>query len=109
MEIEPAPFDGLALRETPEGTEIKVRVAPNAKRSAVAGLRQDALKIAVAAPPREDRANDALVEFIAEALGVARRDVAITRGLRGKDKTVRVRGRNAASIRCRFAEISKSD
>lgn len=107
--MEPASFDGLTLRETPEGTDIAVRVAPNAKRSAVAGLRQHAVKIAVAAPPREDRANEALIEFLAEALGVARRDVVITRGFRGKDKTVRVRGRNAASIRRRFAEISRDD
>ena len=104
--MEPASLDGLALRETPDGTEIPVRVAPNAKRSAVAGLWQKAIKVAVAAPPREDRANEALLEFIAEALGVARRDLEITRGLHHKDKTVRVRGRDAASIRRRFAEIA---
>jgi uncharacterized protein len=107
--MDPASFDGLALRDTPAGAEIPVRVAPNAKRSAVAGLWQRALKVAVAAPPRDDRANDALVAFVAETLGVARRDVAITHGARGKDKTIVVRGRDAASIRRRLAEILKDD
>ncbi len=107
--MDPGTLDGLALRETAGGTEIPVRVAPNAKRSSVAGLWQHALKIAVAAPPREERANDALVEFIAGILGVARRDVTITRGFRGRDKIVRVRGRDAASIRRRCAEAAVSD
>ncbi len=107
--MEPAAFDGLALRETPAGTEIPVRVAPNDKRSAVTGLWQNALKIAIAAPPRDERANEALVAFLAQALGVARRDVAIARGLRGKDKTVRVRGRDGASIRRSLAEMACDD
>lgn len=107
--MDPGTLDGLALRETAAGTEIPVRVAPNARCSAIAGLWQHALKVAVAAPPREERANDALVEFIAGTLGVARRDVAITRGFRGRDKTVRVRGCDAARIRRRFAEATLSD
>ncbi|HNR98853.1 MAG TPA: DUF167 domain-containing protein [Planctomycetota bacterium] len=94
------------MRETAGGTEIPVRVAPNARRSAIAGLWQRALKVGVAAPPRDERANDALVAFMAGVLGVARRDVAITRGLRGRDKIVRVRGCDAARIRRRFAEAT---
>ena len=98
-------FDALSVRETPEGVEIRVRVAPQAKRSAVQGLWRDALRIQVAAPPREGRANDALCRFLARLFGVSPRGVEIRAGARSKDKVVLLRGLGAAKIRAVLADV----
>jgi uncharacterized protein (TIGR00251 family) len=71
---------------------ISVHAQPGARRTAVAGLHGDALKIRVAAPALEDRANEALIEFVANKLGVARRDVTIASGEKSRAKRLEIRG-----------------
>lgn len=71
---------------------IQVHAQPGARRTEVAGLHGDALKIRVQAPALEDRANAALAEFIADALGVARRNVSLVSGAKSRDKRFEVRG-----------------
>jgi uncharacterized protein (TIGR00251 family) len=71
---------------------LRIHVQPGARRTEVAGLHGEALKVRVAAAAVEDRANEALVAFIAERLGVARRDVSIASGARSREKRVEVRG-----------------
>ena len=70
---------------------LRFHVQPGARRTEVAGTHGDALKVRVAAPALEDRANDALVAFVAERLGVAKRDVSIASGGRSREKRVEVR------------------
>jgi uncharacterized protein (TIGR00251 family) len=77
---------------TRNGVRLTVRVAPKASRSRVVGLADGALKVAVAAPPEDGKANAALVETLAEALGVARRDVALAAGAASRRKLVDVAG-----------------
>ncbi len=72
-----------------------MRVQPRAKRNAVVGEVGEAVKIALTAPPVEGRANQALVEFFAELLGVARSSVNIISGETSRDKVVRVSGISA--------------
>jgi uncharacterized protein (TIGR00251 family) len=80
-------------RRLPDGTLVlSVHAQPGAKRTEVAGLHGDALKIRVAAPALEDRANAALAEFIAERLGVARRDVTLVGGAKSREKRFEIRG-----------------
>jgi uncharacterized protein (TIGR00251 family) len=69
---------------------IEVHLQPNARATEVAGLHGTALKIRVAAPPLDQRANEALVRFLAERLGVAPSRVHVTRGLNSRSKTVEV-------------------
>ena len=80
------------LRRTALGWTLAVRVQPRAKRSEVAGLHGERLKIRIAAPALDGRANDALVAFLAGELGVARGRVAVARGERSRDKLVAVTG-----------------
>lgn len=76
----------------PDGALVlRIHVQPGARRTEVAGLHGDALKVRVAAPAVEDRANEALVAFIAQRLGVARREVSIAAGSRSREKRVEVR------------------
>jgi len=69
---------------------IAVQVSPNAKRSEVLGVVDDALKIKLQAQPIEGKANEALVKYIAGALKVARSSVAITHGHTNKRKLLEV-------------------
>ena len=69
---------------------IAVQISPNAKRSEVLGVFDDALKIKLQAQPIEGKANEALVKYIAGALKVARSSVAITHGHTNKRKLLEV-------------------
>ena len=86
------------LRQTSEGVVIHVHAQPNAKRSEVAGLHGNELKIRLHAPPVEGKANAALVEFLSELLGVPRSALEIVRGETGRTKQVLVRGRTAEQL-----------
>jgi uncharacterized protein (TIGR00251 family) len=77
---------------TRAGVRLWVRVAPKASRSRVLGLADGALKVAVAAPPEDGKANAALVATLAEALGVPRRDVVLAAGAASRRKLVDVAG-----------------
>jgi uncharacterized protein len=70
---------------------LSVHAQPGAKRTEVQGLHGDALKIRVAAPALEDRANAALIEFISERLGIARRDVTLVSGAKSREKRFEIR------------------
>jgi hypothetical protein len=65
-----------------------VRVAPRSSSDSVGGVRDGALLVRVTAPPVEGAANDALIAALSRALGVARRDLTIESGGRGRSKTV---------------------
>lgn len=69
---------------------IAVHAQPGAKKSAVVGLHDQALKIRIAAPPVEGRANDALTAFVADVLGVPRRTVSIVKGESSREKLLLV-------------------
>jgi uncharacterized protein len=69
---------------------LAIQAQPNAKRTEVAGPHGDALKIRLAAPALDGRANDCLVEFIAERLGVKRGQVSLVHGESSRRKVVSV-------------------
>ena len=72
-------------------TRLAVRVQPGAKRNAWTGRTADGRrKVAIAAPPIEGRANEALVAFVAESLGLPRRAVRLVHGQGGRDKRLEI-------------------
>ena len=75
-----------------DGICINVRVIARARKTEVAGTRDDALLVRLNAPPVDGAANDELVSFIAATLGVPRRNVAILSGARSRHKRLRVTG-----------------
>ena len=89
----------LAVGERPGGVRFSVRVQPRAPASAVDGVHGGALKVRVAAPPVDGAANEALVGFLAEALGVRPRAVRIVSGSAARTKMVDVDGIDAARVR----------
>ena len=68
------------MHETDTGITFSVRLQPRAKRDAIVGELGDALKIALTAPPVDGRANEACIEFLAEAFDVPRSSVTIVSG-----------------------------
>src|SRR4051812_11216891 len=84
-------------RRLPDGTlVVVVHAQPAARRTELAGFHGDDLKIRVAAPPIEDRANEALIAFLADRFGVARRDVALVGGDKSRQKRFEIRGSSVA-------------
>ena len=79
-------------RREGDAVTLTLHIQPGAKRSELAGLHGDALKIRLAAPPIEGRANDALLKFIAELFGVPQRQVELLRGGQSRHKLVKVSG-----------------
>lgn len=77
-------------RAAAQGVRLTVQVAPNAKKTEVTGVLDDALKIRLHAQPIEGKANDALVRYLAERLSVPKSAIAITHGQTGKRKIVEV-------------------
>lgn len=84
------------LRSTAAGVTLAVRAQPGAKKTAISGLYGEGnasqLKIAVQAPPVEGKANQALVEFLAAAFGIARARVELTGGELSRSKVFLLRG-----------------
>jgi uncharacterized protein len=74
---------------------IRVHAQPGARRTEVAGLHGEAVKIRLAAPAVDDKANAALVAFLADRFGVARRQVTLVAGERSREKRVEIRGSGA--------------
>ena len=79
-------------RRNGEVITLTLHVQPGAKRTDVAGLHGEALKIRLAAPPIEGRANEALLRFIAESFGVTLRQVELKQGGQSRHKIVAITG-----------------
>jgi uncharacterized protein (TIGR00251 family) len=82
---------------------LELKTIPNAPRDEIAGWLGGALKVKVHAPALEGRANDALLEFLAEKLGLSRRAVTLVRGDKSRHKVVRIEGLGLAEAKARLA------
>ncbi|QQR85987.1 MAG: YggU family protein [Flavobacteriales bacterium] len=69
---------------------LTLHVQPGARRTEVVGTHGQALKIKLAAPPVDGKANDELLRYLAAAFGVPLRNVALLSGATGRSKRVRV-------------------
>ena len=95
--------EGVRLVVTREGAvRFEVRARPRARKSRVAGEREGALVVDLAAPPVDGAANSALVEVLAAALGLARRAVTLVHGETSRTKLVEVEGVTAEDVRARL-------
>lgn len=75
-----------------DGVMLSLRVSPGAAKTGIKELYgEDAIKIAVAAPPVEGRANAEVARYLAELLGVRKTQVEVVKGTSGRSKRVFVR------------------
>ena len=78
------------LQSKGDGVVLTLHIQPGAKKTEVAGPHGDALKIRLAAPPVDGKANDCLIAFVAERLGVPRNRVALVSGQTSRAKRIAV-------------------
>lgn len=86
------------IRELDGAVVIKLRIQPRASRNEIAGLTGDLLRIRLTAPPVEGAANQALIEFLADALSISRGAISLRSGQTGRNKSVVIRGISAAQV-----------
>ena len=80
------------LRQGDRQTTLTLHIQPGAKKTEVAGEHGDALKIRLAAPPVDGKANVALIAFVADRLGVAKSSVSLKSGQTSRRKVLEVTG-----------------
>ena len=88
-----------------DGCTLAVRVRPGAKKNDVAGIHAGAVKISLTAPPVDGRANEALIEFVAELLRIPRAGIAILSGASSRMKVLRITGKSAAEVQAALFPI----
>ncbi len=82
---------------------LTLHIQPGAKKTEFAGLHGDALKIRLAAPPVDGKANEALIRFVADQLGLAKSAVNLKSGQTSRRKVLEVIGATAEAV-ARFAQ-----
>jgi len=85
-------YEGLQISETGEGLTVRLHVLPRAKRGELAGLHNGALKIRVMAPPVENAANRAVIEFFSELLCISKSNLKILAGNKSREKVLQIKG-----------------
>ena len=78
---------------------LQVKVVPNASWAGIAGVLGDALKVKVAQPPEDGKANRAVEALLADVLGIASGNVAVVAGQTRPRKTVRIAGMSLENAR----------
>ncbi|MCB4359760.1 DUF167 domain-containing protein [Quatrionicoccus australiensis] len=77
---------------------LTLHIQPGAKKTEFAGLHGDALKIRLAAPPVDGKANEALVRFLADVLDLPKSAVVLKSGQTSRRKVLEVSGSDSARI-----------
>jgi uncharacterized protein (TIGR00251 family) len=77
---------------------ITVYVQPRASKTEVTGMHGDALKIRLTAPPVDNAANTALIDFVAGKLGIPKSSIRIVAGATGRRKVVEIAGFTLAEV-----------
>ncbi|MCL6628578.1 MAG: DUF167 domain-containing protein [Armatimonadetes bacterium] len=81
---------------------LKIRVNPRSSRNQITGWRDDVLQIKLTAPPVEGAANKAVLEFLAEQLGIKKSQIALVSGTTSREKIVEITGLSNGEIRYRI-------
>ena len=82
--------------------DFEIKVIPRAGRSEVAGLREGALLVKLAAAPVDGAANDELISLLAKTLRIPKRDIALVGGERSRTKRIRIAGMDRDQVFARL-------
>src|SRR6266571_5672625 len=82
---------------------LSLRVQPRASRNAVVGWTGDTLNIRLTAPPVEGAANDACLAFLADLLDLPQSHIEILKGVRSRNKVIRITGLSQEKVHARFS------
>ncbi|GAB4442868.1 MAG: hypothetical protein Kow00120_11940 [Anaerolineae bacterium] len=91
------------ITEAQSGAAFTVRVVTRARRREIVGINEDgSLKIRLTSAPAENKANEELVEFLADRLGVAKSRIEIVAGAAGREKLISVDGISPDTVNLRL-------
>ena len=96
----------IAMTSHPHGTILPVRAQPGARKDAILGERAGALRVSVTAAPEKGRANEAIVELLAESLNLKRSAIRLLGGETSRDKRLRIEGVAPDDLGSRLARLS---
>ncbi len=82
----------MTITATADGVRLRLRVQPSASRSEVAGRHGEAIRVRLASPPVDGKANEALIELLSDLFAVPKRAVSLKAGAGGRSKVVEVSG-----------------
>ncbi len=77
---------------------IKVRVIPNSKRNEVVSRIGSILRVKVAAPAVEGRANEELCDYLSDFFDVKKSNILLRKGERGREKTIEITGKTEEEL-----------
>ena len=80
------------IRESGADIEVPLHVQPRARRTQIAGLHDGILKVKISAPPVDDAANRAILEFFSSLLGHPKSRLHIISGEKSRNKVLRIEG-----------------
>jgi uncharacterized protein (TIGR00251 family) len=98
----------IAIAPHAEGCILPVRAQPGAKRDAILGERNGAMRVAVTAAPERGKANEAIVRVLAEALGCKPSQVALLSGETSREKRFLIAGMTPDELRSRIERSGAS-
>lgn len=88
----------FTVRDTAQGAQFALRVQPRASRNAIVGVMGDAIKLAITAPPVDGKANEAVIEYLADLFRLPKSSIVIVSGETGRNKLIAIRGRSAEQV-----------
>jgi uncharacterized protein len=91
-------MDAGFAKDVADGCTLSVRVHPGARRNGVTGVHADSVKIALTSPLVDEKANDALIAFLADALRLPRARISLVSGATSRSKVLRITGKSAAEV-----------
>ena len=80
-------------------SRLRVKVQPGARRNEVLGFQGDVLRLRVIAPPERGRANEAVIELLAEVLGLPKSRLALVTGAASRNKVIAVEGLDETAVK----------
>lgn len=86
------------ITKAEKGAAFAVIVVPKARKNEIVGLHGDAIKIRIAAPAEKGKANEELLSFLAEKLGVKKEQLEIVAGANSRNKLISVTGIEPAEV-----------
>ncbi|SMP51444.1 hypothetical protein SAMN06265222_103273 [Neorhodopirellula lusitana] len=94
----------IQIQPTAHGCTLTIRVTPKAKRAAIGGAHDGALKVAVTVVPEDGKANKAVIAAISKRLGVSKSSIEIINGQTNRVKTLSIAGIQPAELREMLAD-----
>lgn len=80
------------IKDSPEGCIVELHIQPQARKNEIIGLYNDKLKVKISAPPIDGKANQFLIEFLAEVLNVSKSSIRLLKGESSRQKQFLIRG-----------------